>query len=72
MKDNVYPNDDPDTAAKKIAKDFHFSVPENGKAKGKDKDKKQKHYVQKYTEPGLIAEAVIVAGIPYFAISKAS
>ena len=72
MKDNVYPNDDPDTAAKKIAKDFHFSVPENGKAKGKDKDKKQKHYVQKYTEPGLIAEAVIVAGIPYFAISKAA
>ena len=40
--------------------------------KGKDKDKKQKHYVQKYTEPGLIAEAVIVAGIPYFAISKAT
>ena len=43
-----------DTAAKKIAKDFHFSVPENGKAKGKDKDKKQKHYVQNTLNQALL------------------
>ena len=67
---NVYPNDDPDTAAKKIAKDFHFTIPENGN--GKDKDKKRSLYVQKYTEVRLIAEAVIVGGIPYFAIAKAN
>jgi hypothetical protein len=66
MSDNVYPNDDPDTAAKKIAKDFHFTVPE----KGKDKNKKQPHYIQKYTEPGLIAEAVIVGAIPFFAVVR--
>lgn len=36
---NVYPNDDPDTAAKKIDKDFHFTIPQNGD-NGKDKDKK--------------------------------
>jgi hypothetical protein len=65
----VYPNDDPDSAAKKIHKDFHFTIPENGN--GKDKDKKQANYVQKYSESGLIAEAVIVGGIPYFAIAKA-
>ena len=63
---NVYPNDDPDTAAKKISKDFHFTIPENGK----DKDKKHSLYVQKYTEAALIAEAVIIGGIPYFAIAK--
>jgi hypothetical protein len=66
---NVYPNDDPDTAAKKISKDFHFTIPENGI--GKDKNKKQPHFVQKYSEIGLIAEAVIVGGIPYFAVARA-
>jgi hypothetical protein len=70
MRENYYPNDDPDTAAKKIAKDFHFTIPENGN--GKDKEKKRSLYVQKYTEAGLIAEAVIVGGIPYFAIAKAN
>ena len=67
---NVYPNDDPDTAAKKISKDFHFTIPENGD-NGKDKDKKKSHYVQKYSEIGLIAESVIVGGIPYFAVARA-
>jgi hypothetical protein len=69
-KVNFYPNDDPDTAAKKISKDFHFTIPENGN--GRDKEKKRSVYVQKYTEVGLIAEAVIVRGIPYFAIAKAN
>jgi hypothetical protein len=73
---NIYPNDDPDTAAKKIAKDFHFTVPEKKKEKGngngKNNDKKQPHYVQKYTEAGFIAEAVIVGGIPYFAVAEAN
>ena len=68
MRENVYPNDDPDTAAKKIAKDFHFTIPENGNSK--DKEKKQPHYVQKYTKAGLIAEAVIIGGVPYFAVSR--
>jgi hypothetical protein len=67
---NVYPNDDPDTAAKKIAKDFHFTIPENGN--NKDKDKKNSLYVQKHTEAGFIAEAIVVGGIPYFAIAKAN
>ena len=76
MRENVYPNDDPDTAAKKIAKDFHFTVPEKKKGKGngngKNKEDKIKpHYVQKYTEAGFIAEAVIVGGIPYFAVAEA-
>lgn len=43
-----------------------------GGANGKDNDgKKQPHYVQKYSEIGLLAEAVIVRFIPYFAVSKA-
>ena len=62
MKENVYPNDDPDTAAKKISEDFHFTVPEKGN--GKDKNKTKPHYVHKYTEAGLIAEAVIVEVFP--------
>jgi hypothetical protein len=70
MRENVYPNDDPDTAAKKIAKDFHFTIPEKGN--GKDKDKKHSLYVQKHTEAGLIAEAVIVGGVPYFAVARAN
>ena len=70
MRENVYPNDDPDTAAKKIAKDFHFTIPENGN--GKDKNKKHSLYVQKYTEPGLIAEAVIIGGVPYFAVARSN
>ena len=45
-------------------------VVDNGNGNGKDK--KQAHYVQKYTESGLIAEAVIVGGIPYFALAKAN
>jgi hypothetical protein len=69
-KVNFYPNDDPDTAAKKIHEDFHFTIPQNGN--GKDKNKKQPHFVQKCTEAGLIAEAVIVGGIPYFAVAKAN
>ena len=66
----VYPNDDPETAAKKIDKDFHFTIPQNSD-NGKDKDKKKSHYVQKYSEIDLIAEAVIVGGIPYFAVARA-
>jgi hypothetical protein len=38
---------------------------------GKDKPK-HLHYVQKYTKPGLMAEAVIVGGIPSFAVSRAA
>jgi hypothetical protein len=68
MKENLYPNDDPDTAAKKISEDFHFTVPEKGN--GKDKNKTKPHYVHKYTEAGLIAEAVIVDGLPYFAVAR--
>jgi hypothetical protein len=64
-KENLYPNDDPNTAARKIAEDLkHHVVPENGKGKSKV------HFVQKHSEPGLLAEAVIVGGVPYFAVSK--
>jgi hypothetical protein len=65
----VYPNDNPEIAAKKIHKDFHFTIPENA-GNCKDNGKKKSHYVQKYSEIGLIAEAVIVGGIPYFAVAK--
>jgi hypothetical protein len=50
----------------------------NGKKKKKPNSKKQAqnqihaHYVQKYSEPGLLAEAVIVGCIPYFAVSRSN
>jgi hypothetical protein len=66
---NVYPNDRPGEAAKKVSKDGNwFVVPENGKG-AKEKGKKI-NVVQKYSEPGLLAEAVIIGGVPYFAVSK--
>jgi hypothetical protein len=66
---NVYPNDDPDTAAKKLAKenDVWFTIP---KGNGKDNDKKHVHFVQKCTGPDFIAEAVMVWGIPFFAVAR--
>jgi hypothetical protein len=62
-KVNFYPNDDPDTAAKKLAKenDVWFTIP-----KGKDNDKKHEHFVQKCTVSDFIAEAVIVWGYSIF------
>jgi hypothetical protein len=68
-KVNFYPNDDPDTAAKKLAKENEvwFTIP---KGNGKDNEKKHTHFVQKCTEADFIAEAVIVAGIPYFAVAR--
>ena len=81
MKDNVYPNDDPDTAAKKISKETKekwFSVPASqgdgkgsGKDKDKNKDKKNAYYFQKYTGPNYLAESVIIGNTPFFAISDA-
>jgi hypothetical protein len=65
MTQKVYPNDTPDEAAKKAAKEGQwFVIPENGKGKQKV------HFIQKYSKPGLLAEAVIVGGTPYFAVSK--
>jgi hypothetical protein len=64
-KENYYPNDSPEEAAKKVSKEGPwFVVPENGKGRQKV------HFVQKYSKPGLLAEAVIVGGTPYFAVSK--
>ena len=81
MKENIYPNDDPDTAAKKISKETKekwFSVPANrgdakgnGKDKDKNKDKKNSYYFQKYTGPNYLAESVIIGNVPFFAISDA-
>jgi hypothetical protein len=69
-RENFYPNDDPETAAEKLAKDSNrFVIPENGK--GKQKEKKI-YFVQKHSGSDLLAEAVIVAGIPYFALSKSN
>jgi hypothetical protein len=42
-------------------------IPGNGKGK---RNEKKAHFLQKYSEPGLLAEAVIVGGIPYFAVSR--
>jgi hypothetical protein len=69
---NFYPNDDPDAAAKKIAEDLkHSVVPQDGKGKQNQKEKEKKvYFVQKHSEPGLLAEAVIIGGVPYFAVSK--
>jgi hypothetical protein len=47
------------------------SIKANGDGRVKaDKNGKQAHFVQKYSEDGLLAEAVIVAGIPYFAVAR--
>jgi hypothetical protein len=44
----------------------------NGNGKNKSQENKKKvYFVQKHSESDLIAEAVIVAGIPYFAVAKA-
>jgi hypothetical protein len=42
--------------------------PENGK--GRQQKEKKIHYLQKHSESGLLAEAVIVGGVPYFAVSR--
>ena len=62
----TYPNDDPETAAKKIANDLS-----NGKKK-KDKDNDQENeehlpefFTYKYSRP-FLHEAAIVGGLPYF------
>ena len=57
-------------AGRKYGHGGRDGVDDIGNGKDKDKDKKQPHYVQKYTEEDLIAEAVIVGSIPYFALAK--
>jgi hypothetical protein len=47
---------------------FKSVIPENGK--GKRNEKKEVHFVQKFSKPGLLAEAVIVGGTQYFAVSR--
>jgi hypothetical protein len=71
----TYPGDDPDTAAAKAHEDWikngWYPLPKNDtNEKDKGRVKKRQEYVQKHTEPGLLAEAVIVRGIPYFAVSR--
>ena len=52
--------------AKKVFGDIKWTAsPTNGK--GKDK---KINAVQKYSEAGLLAEAVIIGGVPYFAVSR--
>jgi hypothetical protein len=70
MKDEYHHGDTPDEAAKKVSEDLKKEGWYIKDGNGKDKDKKHPQYVQKYTEPGLLAEAVIVGGIPYFAVSR--
>jgi hypothetical protein len=41
----------------------------NGDGKG-EQNRKKVQFVQKYSEPGLLAESVIVDGISYFAVSR--
>lgn len=61
----VYPNDGPDEAAKKLSKEW-FPVPE-----GKGKDNKTSHFVQKHSDGDhLLAESVVIANEAYFAVSE--
>jgi hypothetical protein len=41
----------------------------NGDGKG-GQNKKKVYFVQKHSEPSLLAEAIIVGGVPYFAVSR--
>jgi hypothetical protein len=42
----------------------------NGNGKDSNQEKKKAHFIQKHSESDLVAEAVIVAGIPYFAVAR--
>jgi hypothetical protein len=42
----------------------------DGNGKWNPQENKKVHFVQKYSESGLIAEAVIVGGVPYFAVAR--
>jgi hypothetical protein len=74
----VYPNDDPDTAAKRIHEDWKkegwFSIPKN-KAKDKPKEKEERKGVKEITlttykysrrGKGELYESVMLGGIPTF------
>jgi len=68
---NFYPNDDPDTAAKKIAKDPKkeglFPIRRGKEIKDMNKEEKQLPVLPtyKYSKPKL-HESVIVGGLPFF------
>jgi hypothetical protein len=78
------PINDPDSHKAKLrrARKIPPATIENGKDKRKavadstDKNyqekKKKEHFIQKYTEQNIVAEAVVVAGIPYFAVAKSN
>ena len=56
----------------KEAKAIQIPTIHNGNGKNKSQENKKKvYFVQKHSESDLISEAVIVAGIPYFAVAKA-
>jgi hypothetical protein len=66
---NIYPNDDPDTASKKLAQDIRRHViPKNEREK--EREKHNTHFLQKHSSADLLGEAVIVGGIPYFALAR--
>lgn len=77
--DDIYGNNqdhdffDPGSHEAKLqeARAIPITTIHNGNGIGNSQDIKRKaHLVQKHSETDLIAEAIIVAGIPYFAVSR--
>jgi hypothetical protein len=75
----AYPNDDPDTAAKNACEDWKkegWHIPPSSPGSNDDGDKnksdkkKTAYFTQKYSKPNIVAEAVIIADIPYFAVAR--
>jgi hypothetical protein len=65
---------DPGSHEAKLKEARAIQIPtiHNGNGKNKTQENKKKiYFVQKHSESDLIAEAVIVAGIPYFAVAIA-
>jgi hypothetical protein len=55
------------------AKAIHIPAKHNGNGKDRNQESKKKvYFVQKHSESDLIAEAVIVTGIPYFAVARSN
>jgi hypothetical protein len=55
----------------KKARAVPISIIQNGNGENNNQESKKKvHYTQKYSEDDLIAEAVVIAGVPYFAVGR--
>ena len=64
---------DPGSHEAKLQEAQSIPIPTIHNGNGKDsnqENKKKVHFIQKHSESDLIAEAVIVAGVPYFAVAR--